>query len=232
MSRYIFDIECDNFLARVKKLHSLVLLDVDTGEMHSFAFPGTSHATPDFEEGLIALESASELIGHNIIAFDIPVLQKLAPWFNPAGTLTDTLVLSRLIHSDLKTEDAPRLAAKAISPKLYGRHSLEAWGERLGCAKGDYQGGFDNWSKEMQEYCEQDVRVTKKLLDYLKPDAYSKQAIQIEHEMTELCSSMEVEGWPFTSPLPSNSTESLQESGMQSSSNSTPSLSLGKSLTA
>ena len=226
MSRYIFDIECDNFLAKVKKLHSLVLLDVDTGQMLSYAFPGSSEA-----EALVALEEADEIIGHNVIAFDIPVLQKLYPGFQPTGRITDTLVLSRLIHSDMKTEDAPRLAAKTISPKLYGRHSLEAWGERLGLPKGDYQGGFDNWSKEMQEYCEQDVRVTKKLLDYLKPDEYSPKAIQIEHEMTELCSDMEVEGWPFTFPLPSSSTENLQESGMQSSSTSTPSLNLGKSLT-
>lgn len=213
MSRYIFDIECDNFLARVTKLHSLVLLDVDTGQMLSYAFPGSSE-----DEALVTLAEADEIIGHNVIAFDIPVLQKLYPDFAPKGKVTDTLVLSRLIHSDMKTEDAPRLAAKTISPKLYGRHSLEAWGERLGCAKGDYQGGFDNWSQEMQEYCEQDVRVTKKLLDYLKPDEYSPKAIKIEHEMTELCSAMEVEGWPFTSPLPSSSTENLQESGMQSSS--------------
>ena len=231
MSRYIFDIECDNFLAKVKKLHSLVLLDVDTGEMHSYAFPGSSHSTQDFDEALVHLEHAEELIGHNIIAFDLPVIQKLAPHFSFTGKLTDTLVLSRLIHSDMKTEDAPRLAAKTISPKLYGRHSLEAWGERLGLPKGDYQGGFAVWSQEMQEYCEQDVRVTKKLLDYLKPDEYSPKAIQIEHEMTELCSDMEVEGWPFTFPLPLNSTESLQESGMPSSSNSTLSLNLGKSLT-
>jgi DNA polymerase-1 len=214
MSRYIFDIECDNFLAKVTKLHSLVLLDVDTGEMHSFE--GPNH---DINEALVLLEHAEELIGHNVIAFDIPVLKKLYPILQLDDVrITDTLVLSRLIHSDMKTEDAPRLAAKTISPKLYGRHSLEAWGERLGCAKGDYQGGFDTWSPEMQEYCEQDVRVTKKLLDYLKPDEYSPKAIQIEHEMTELCSAMEVAGWPFTSPLPSSSTENLQESGMPSSS--------------
>lgn len=231
MSRYIFDIECDNFLARVTKLHSLVLLDVDTGEMHSFAFNDTPRKASDTANTFELLENADELIGHNVIAFDIPVLQKLYPTFKPKGKVTDTLVLSRLIHSDMKTEDAPRLAAKTISPKLFGRHSLEAWGERLGLPKGDYQGGFDVWSKEMQEYCEQDVRVTKKLLDYLKPAEYSPKAIQIEHEMTELCSAMEVEGWPFTFPLPSSSTEPLQESGTQSSSTSVASSHLGKSLT-
>lgn len=190
MTRYIFDIECNGFLDTVTKLHSLVLMDVDTGEM-------TSWERGDFHHGLEMLEAASELIGHNVIAFDIPVLQKLYHGFSPEGKLTDTLVLSRLIHSDLKAEDAPRLATKTITPKLYGSHSLEAWGERLGFPKGNYEGGFEVWSPEMQAYCEQDVRVTKKLYDYLKPSEYSQKAIALEHDMMALCASMEREGWPF-----------------------------------
>ena len=197
MTRYIFDIECNGFLDTVDKLHSLVLLDCDTGEMMSYAFPGSSSDTPDFETGLSKLRKADEIIGHNVIAFDIPVLQKLAPWFEPEGKVTDTLVLSRLIHSDLKAEDAPRLVAKAITPKLYGSHSLEAWGERLGFHKGDYKDGFDTWNPEMQAYCEQDVRVTYALYKYLKPKSYSPKAIAIEHDMMTLCAAMEREGWPF-----------------------------------
>jgi DNA polymerase I-like protein with 3'-5' exonuclease and polymerase domains len=165
--------------------------------MSTYSFPGTSHDTPDFVTALKTLEDAEELIGQNSISFDIPVLQKLAPWFKPLGKLTDTLVLSRLIHSDLKAEDAPRLAAKTITPKLYGSHSLEAWGERLGFSKSNYEGGFDMWSPEMVDYCEQDVRVTKKLYDYLRPSEYSLKAIELEHDMMSLCANMEREGWPF-----------------------------------
>lgn len=191
MARYLFDIECNGFLDTVSKLHSLVLLDLDTDEMHSFT------STSGFEEGLVALEAADEIIGHNVIAFDIPVLQKLYPWFQPVGRVTDTLVLSRLIHSDLKAEDAPRLASKQIEAKLYGSHSLEAWGQRLGFHKIEYTGGWEAWSQTMQDYCEQDVRVTKRLYQYLKPDKYSQRAIAIEHDMMALCAGMEREGWPF-----------------------------------
>jgi DNA polymerase I-like protein with 3'-5' exonuclease and polymerase domains len=197
VTRYIFDIECNGFLDTVTKLHSLVLLNLETGEMQSYAFPGASHDTDQLEAGLLRLRKADELIGHNVLAFDIPVLQKLAPWFEPEGKVTDTLVLSRLIHSDLKAEDAPRLATKSITPKLYGSHSLEAWGERLGLHKGNYEGGFEVWSQEMQDYCEQDVRVTKKLYDYLRPSEYSPKAIALEHDMMKLCADMEREGWPF-----------------------------------
>jgi DNA polymerase I-like protein with 3'-5' exonuclease and polymerase domains len=195
VSRYLFDIECNGFLDTVDKLHSLVLLDMDTGEMLSYAYPGNASEMLSGEREV--LEAATELIGHNIIAFDLPVLQKLYPNLKVTAKLTDTLVLSRLLHSDLKAEDAPRLQAKTITPKLYGSHSLEAWGERLGLHKGQYEGGFDSWNPEMQAYCEQDVRVTHALYRYLKPAEYSQQAIQLEHDMMTLCASMEREGWPF-----------------------------------
>lgn len=195
MTRYIFDIECNGFLDTVTKLHSLVLMDLDTGLMSSFSYPGEYSSLINGEVEL--LEGATELIGHNVIAFDLPVLQKLMPSLKITAKVTDTLVLSRLIHSDLKAEDAPRLAAKTITPKLYGSHSLEAWGERLGLHKGNYEGGFEVWSQEMQDYCEQDVRVTHKLYQYLKPESYSQRAIALEHDMMRLCADMEREGWPF-----------------------------------
>jgi DNA polymerase I-like protein with 3'-5' exonuclease and polymerase domains len=195
--RFLFDIECNGFLDTVSKVHSIVLLNMESGEMLSYSFPSETHDTVDFKTALETLADADELVAHNGIAFDIPVLQKLAPWFKPRGKVTDTLVLSRLLHSDLKAEDAPRLQAKTITPKLYGSHSLEAWGERLGLHKGQYEGGFDSWNPEMQAYCEQDVRVTLALYRYLKPAEYSQQAIAIEHDMMTLCASMEREGWPF-----------------------------------
>ena len=195
MTRYIFDIECNGFLDTVTKLHSLVLMDADTGYMTSFSYPGEYASLINGEVEL--LEGATELIGHNVIAFDLPVLQKLMPSLKITAKVTDTLVLSRLIHSDLKAEDAPRLVAKQITPKLYGSHSLEAWGERLGLHKGNYEGGFEVWSQEMQDYCEQDVRVTQKLYQYLRPENYSQKAIALEHDMMALCASMEREGWPF-----------------------------------
>ena len=195
MTRYVLDIECNGFLDTVTKLHSLVLMDLDTGLMSSFAYPGEYSSLINGEVEL--LEGATELIGQNLLAFDLPVLQKLMPSLKITAKVTDTLVLSRLIHSDLKAEDGPRLERKEITPKLYGSHSLEAWGERLGLHKGNYEGGFEVWSQEMQAYCEQDVRVTKKLYDYLKPEAYSPRAIALEHDMMKLCADMEREGWPF-----------------------------------
>ena len=55
--------------------------------------------------------------------------------------------------------------------QLYGRHSLEAYGYRLG----EYKGGFakqtdwKEWSQDMEDYMVQDVQVTHKLwIHFLK----------------------------------------------------------------
>ena len=55
--------------------------------------------------------------------------------------------------------------------QLYGRHSLEAYGYRLGEYKGEFGKTSDwkEWSQEMQDYCVQDVQVTTKLCEHFRP---------------------------------------------------------------
>ena len=65
--RYIFDIETDGFLHTCTKVHCIVLKDIDSGEI----------LTLDNESAIKKLEEADLIVGHNIIKFDIPVLQKL-----------------------------------------------------------------------------------------------------------------------------------------------------------
>ena len=116
------------------------------------------------------LETADYLIGHNIIGFDIPVIKKLYPWFNPSGIIVDTLLLSRLYHPNLLDIDK-RHNWKHMPLQLYGRHSLEAYGYRLGEYKGNFAKTTDwkKWSQEMQDYCIQDVVVTNKLCKHFHP---------------------------------------------------------------
>jgi DNA polymerase III epsilon subunit-like protein len=65
--RYIFDIETDGFLDVCTKIHCLVLKDVDTNKFLSLSV----------DEALDKLSKAKEIIGHNIIKFDLPVIKKL-----------------------------------------------------------------------------------------------------------------------------------------------------------
>ena len=72
MKNILFDIETNGLLDELDKVHSLVMLDIDTGEMVSCADQeGYTH-----QVGLKMLQDADLLIGHNIQAFDIPVTKK------------------------------------------------------------------------------------------------------------------------------------------------------------
>ena len=116
------------------------------------------------------LEVADVIIGHNIIGFDIPVIKNIYPWFNPSGIIVDTLLLSRLYHPNLLDIDKKH-NWNHMPLQLYGRHSLEAYGYRLGEYKGNFAKTTDwkEWSQEMQDYCVQDVVVTHKLWKHFHP---------------------------------------------------------------
>ena len=135
----------------------------DEETMEIFKFPPEK-----LQEAYELLESADKLIGHNIIGFDIPIIKSIYPFFTYRGRIIDTLVLSRCYHPNLYDIDK---ISKKIPEKLYGRHSLEAYGYRLGEYKGDYGKTTDwkVWSQDMEDYCVQDVVVTKKLCKHFLP---------------------------------------------------------------
>jgi hypothetical protein len=193
--RLVFDVETDGFLNHLTKIHCIAAVNADNPDQTWVFNPG------EIEAGVELLQSAKELIGHNILAFDIPALEKVYPTFNHADILlTDTLVLSRLIHSDLRNEDyaTPR-HADDFPKKMYGSHSLKAWGVRLGIHKGDFgeQTDWSEWTQSMSDYCLQDVKVNHVLWEALAPHKWSFKAIRFEHTVAELCSRIGNAGWTF-----------------------------------
>lgn len=187
--RYVFDIETDGLLDDVTLVHCLVLKDIDNGDIISFT-------QKDWHEGVKLLQDAELIIGHNIIKYDIPVLKKLYGFFNPKGIIRDTLVCTRLIWADVKQSDFGR---KDFPTKLIGSHSLKAWGYRIGNYKDEYEGGWENFSQEMWEYCIQDVEVTATLWKKIVDKNYSEDAIELEHELNEIIYRQEVAGFAFDS---------------------------------
>ena len=82
----------------------------------------------------------------------------------------DTLVLSRLYYPNIIDRDYER-RPQGMPQRLYGRHSLEAWGYRLKCFKGDFgkhDGAWDSYTPEMLDYCIQDTEVTLKLYQLMQ----------------------------------------------------------------
>lgn len=190
--RLLFDIETDGLYWEVSKTHCIVAIDVDNGKEHIFR--------PDqINDGLKMLMAADELIGHNIIDYDLPVLEKLFPEFRFEGKITDTLVLSRLIYSAIKERDFELARKGVLETKMIGSHSLKAWGQRLRFAKGDF-GETTDWSEfseEMLAYCIQDVRLNLKLFELLDGKNYSETAIKLEHDFALICAKQERDGFPF-----------------------------------
>ena len=167
MKTLLFDIESTGLLRQGSRIHCIVVRDIDSPEDH-FVFDHRDHRTIDM--GVSLLNRADILVGHNIIGYDIPLLQERFPNFEGGGEILDTLVLSRLFYPHILDRDYER-RPKGMPQKLYGRHSLEAWGYRLKCFKGDYGKQTDNWSTyspEMLDYCVQDTLVTIKLFQLMQ----------------------------------------------------------------
>ena len=170
--KMIFDIETDDLNAT--KIWCIVAKEVD-GKSYRF--------TPDeIEDGIKLLEQADTLIGHNIIGFDLPVLEKLYN-FKYSGKVIDTLVMSRLYN-----------------PVRENGHSLKTWGYRLGVPKQE-QPEFDNYTPVMLNYCEQDVILNEAVYKYLLDEGlgFSKQSLDLEHRTASIMREQEQTGFYFDS---------------------------------
>ena len=191
----IFDLETDGLLDEVTKIHCMVIKETDIDTVYSYT-------NKDIEIGLKKLQAGMAvgdvIVGHNVIKYDIPVIQKLYPWFTFDKTkVLDTLVLARLVYANIKEHDVSLMRDGKLPKKNFGSHSLESWGYRLGEHKGDYTGGWETFSQEMLDYCAQDIEVTHKLLDRLLAKEFSQESIGLEHQVAWLMAQQERNGFYF-----------------------------------
>lgn len=125
-------------------------------------------------------------IGHNIVSYDGPHTTRLVDGFATIDRVVDTLVLSYL-----------------YDPVMVGGHSLEAWGERLREPKGNFS-DWSAYSMEMDQYCQQDVRLGKKvfkaLVTRMRRMGFSELSCEIEHHIREVVDEQQRNGWYFDIP--------------------------------
>lgn len=196
--RLVFDVETDGLLRDLSVIHCLVTQNLDTGEVLKYDDSGSNET---LTTGINILLEADELWGHNIVSYDFEAIKQCYAWFDPQCKVYDTLILSRLFFMDMLDRDFRTKPANMPS-QLYGRHSLESWGYRLGVLKSQYgkqlEGDWTHYSPQMLEYCAQDVQVSVALAKLFEPklDQYAK-AIDTEHKLARLMSWQEREGFPF-----------------------------------
>ena len=132
-----------------------------------------------------ALEGSQSVVGHNLIGYDMPVLERLWGITVAPERVLDTLVLSRLCE-----------------PSKLGGHSLRNWGECLGFPKGDHT-DWSQLSQEMIDYCIRDVEVTEAVHQKLMQDmtCFSPNCIELEHKVQASVQQQEINGWTLDQPL-------------------------------
>jgi len=131
MNVYVFDLETDGLLDEATRIHCLCWHNLGDGSI------GTCTSVEEIREWI---KYADILIGHNIIRFDLPILELLVgEQFH--GEYVDTLALSWYLYPNLDV------------------HGLESWGDALGIAKPH----IADWSNQsLDDYihrCSTDVKI-------------------------------------------------------------------------
>ncbi len=145
MTTLVFDVETDG--VKYTKIWCIVTQDAETKEIKTFG----PHELTDAVEHL---NTADTLVGHNILAFDIPCVRKVLnqPDFAKDVRILDTLVLSRLFSPDRKPG-----------------HRLGDWGTLLSYPKIDFN-DYSAYSAQMLEYCIRDVELNTRVFEELKKE--------------------------------------------------------------
>ena len=130
----VFDIETDGLLDEMTKIHVLSWMGDDGNVQH----------THDYVAMRIFFEEAPVLIGHNIIRFDIPAVEKILG-IEVKVRLIDTLALSWYLNHD-------RL-----------RHGLEGYGEDYGVPKPVIKDWNTLTPEEYAHRCNEDVKINTRL---------------------------------------------------------------------
>lgn len=191
MKHVVLDLETNGLLDSVSRVHCMVIRDAENAAKFQ--------VFRDMGEGFSYLESVETIIGHNVIGFDLAVLKKLYSWQPKAKKTWDTLLMSQLRWPEIIAMDYAR--RYYIPKNLFGSHSLEAYGYRLGMMKGEFNGPWDEWSQKMQDYCVQDTAVTLRLFNEIKKAIETGvipwSAMDMEHEFAKLMHQQEQDGVPF-----------------------------------
>jgi len=118
---------------------------------------------PDELDLMIAhMDKCEVLIGHNIIDYDFPALEKCLG-YTYKGKVVDTLLMSRLLNP--KRVLPPHALNRGAGP-----HSLYAWGVRVGIDKPEH----DDWSAysdAMLHRCSEDVSINVDVYHALMKEA-------------------------------------------------------------
>lgn len=170
------DVEGDNLPST--KVWCAVFVNCATAERHSF----TDYA--EIKAFVQARKSEGcKFVGHNIIGYDAPTLNRLVGTKLTVRDIVDTMLLSMV-----------------YSPSFSGGHSLENWGGKLGMPKGEFS-DFSRYSDEMLKYCIQDTlicrEIFRRIVVRMRAVGFSEEGIELEHLAWVLIKKQQETGFKF-----------------------------------
>ena len=172
MREIVFDIETDGL--DPSKVWLVWVYERDTKEFVLFVGDTVNNFTQYIKD-----MGECKVIGHNIIAYDIPVCERLLNTNFSKCQVVDTLVMSRL-----------------AKPDRLGGHSLDSWGESLNFAKGDYDDWL-NFSQAMVDYGKQDVALNERVYQILLNEltGFGSPCLVLEHQTQAIIARQIKRGW-------------------------------------
>ena len=162
MNRFVFDCEADGLLDTVSKVHCISFQDLDSDEVVTYEGQDRRNIGNMFA-------GAGLICGHNICGYDIPLLEQFYG-IDCSMTIFDTLVMSQLFRPDRQLPPGcPTSTPNPVTGKkdTIGPHSLYAWTFKVDGKKPHIYDWRDQPLEVYIDRCEEDVRTTKKVFEYL-----------------------------------------------------------------
>lgn len=184
----IFDIETNGFYQDCTTIHCVALkrIGIDSDVQ--------LYTQSNINDALDILENSEVLIGHNIIQFDIPVLEKFYPSRKFTHNVLDTFNLSCIVFPQRQKhglEDWGKdLGFEKFNPMTGKEYTDEEWKER----KKTKNEAWDKYTSEMGAYCQQDVRVTELVLWQCNVDEIPKSVIELSNKFSWCISQQVING--------------------------------------
>lgn len=173
---WAIDIEADSLTPTV--IWCMVAINCGTRECRKFTGLSSIREFIQSEK-----QAGSKFVGHNIIGYDAPSLNRIAKTNLTISDLVDTMVMSMV-----------------YSPSFEGGHSLDNWGTRLGMLKGKFN-DFSKYTPEMMAYCEQDTRICcevfVRMVKRMQAMKFTEDGLDIEHRAWQIIQKQHNNGFWF-----------------------------------
>jgi len=188
--KVVLDIEADGYLLEAKNIWCIVAKELGKDSWRVFDSENLESELylkcPRFplSDFKAFAKKITLMIGHNLLGYDLMVIERLLGVSFPVPKVADTLVMSLMFNPDRRDK--------------HGMHSLDAWGSRLGNKKLHFT-AFHEYTEEMLGYCIQDVKVTERVYTALLREGKSQpeEALRVEHSVYYLMQKAKERGVEF-----------------------------------